>query len=287
MNAMGLKPDKSISKKNKIWCPTNNSGVQSVFVVDSWAALVLEDDDEGEDDNKGLTREAREFSRQLRRVKGRLTRKQTVLLGTNQIRENPMARFGPKEYEVGGISLKMYSDVRNGLRPVVPKDDFIRDKEARGLAIEPSIIEGKNDHYAFKNLTNIKNKYGRPLLKGMIRIWVSDYKGRAYGIDPVFDTYEYLRMTGQLKGSIKRGFYINHKSLNKVKFNWIIFKKFIVSQYLKNKKLEQEVFKEIKCKKFKLREWCIDQINSGKYMKFFQDNISDIKVSNKKDLEED
>ena len=287
MHAMGLKPDKKLSDRKRYWCPTDTEGLQAVFAVDSWVALVLEAEDEMEKDTHGIAAEAREFPKQLRRVCGRLMQKQVALLGANQIRIAPMSRFGNPEYEPGGSALKFWSDIRNGLRPVVPKDGFSRDKEARSLATEKSVMGKGQDHYAFKNLTNIKNKYGRPLLKGTIRIWVSDIYGQAHGIDPVYDTYQYLKMTGQLSGSPKRGMVITHPLLKKQKLKWLEFKEMILIQHFADSKEDKRWRKKFKItKKFNIRSWCEDQLLEGKATELFQIEQSTGTKEATEDLEE-
>ena len=264
LRSMDLTVDKKLSDRKKYWCPTDDAGTQAILAVDSWVSLVLESQEEEENDKSGIAAEAREFPKRLRQLKGRILRKQAVLLGTNQIREAPMVRYGNPNYEPGGNALKFWSDIRNGMRPIVPKDGFIRDKEAGALSVEDSIFHGK-DHYAFKSITNVKNKYGRPLLKGKIRIWVSDPKGKAHGIDPVYDIYQYLSMTGQLAGSIGRGFTVDHPHLSGIKMKWKDFKELVLYEHFnEDKKLKSWRKSRKISKKFNLRNWCEAQIHSGK-----------------------
>ena len=291
MKSMELKPEKKISDRKRIWCPTDDEGIQIILAVDSWVALVLESEEEEENDKQGIAAEARAFSKRLRQIKGRLTRKQAVLLGCNQLRTNPMAgRYGNPDYEPGGQSLKFYSDIRNGLRPIVPpKGLFVRDKTAYALAVEPAVYGEKgSDRYAFKSITNLKNKYGRPLLKGQMRIWVSDRNGIAQGIDPVYDVYQYLSMTGQIDGSIKRGFTINVKALKGVKMKWHDFKELVLFQHFDDKKNEKAWFKEHKAKKrINLRQYCEEQLATGEAIDLFNAaQASSSKHIEESDLEE-
>ena len=271
MKLMELKPDKKLSDRKRYWCPTDDVGLQAIIAVDSWVALVMEDQEEDEENKQGIAAESREFPKQLRRVCGRLLRKQVAMIGCNQIRVNPMAGpYGNPEYEPGGSALKFWSDIRNGLRPVVPKDGFIRDKDARALGVEPSVFGKGKDHYAFKNLTNIKNKYGRPLLRGQFRIWVSDEYGQAHGIDPVYDIFQFLKMTGQVAGSPKKGLTLDFPEL-KGKFKWLEFKELVLSQHFGDRKSEKALLKKHKAKKrLDLRKLCEKQLKTGKATELFQ-----------------
>src|SRR5690606_31391592 len=72
--------------------------------------------------------------------------------------------------------------------------------ESPNLCVEPSVwIPGGFDHYAFKAMHNIKNKFGTPFRKTGGRVWVSDANGKAYGFDPVYDTFRFFEMLGGIE----------------------------------------------------------------------------------------
>lgn len=99
--------DASMSKKygRGLWVPADNGELQALFIVDSYPAMNPASNDEDETDNS-IALQARMFSKQLPRVKGRLMQKMVAVIGTNQLRDAPMVMYGPKEVEPGGQSLK-------------------------------------------------------------------------------------------------------------------------------------------------------------------------------------
>lgn len=203
MNEMGLASDKSLSDARFNWCPVEDDRPQAFFMVDALNALVVEAVDEEEETGNAMALEARVLGRWLRFVRGKMRRKGAVFVAVNQLRDAPGVKFGSPEYETSGNAPKQFSDIRVRFASRVPPDGFQRDKEAGGLCIEPSIIvPGGHDRYAFKGLSNIKNKLGTPFRKSGMRVWVSDARGKAYGIDPVYDVY---RFCSQLNGIEKIG----------------------------------------------------------------------------------
>jgi len=64
---------------------------------------------------------------------------------------------------------------------------------------EETCWDGKGkDRYSFSKLTNEKCKDFMPNTSGWIRWWFEDNGRPGPGIDPVFDTFQYLKKTGQL-----------------------------------------------------------------------------------------
>lgn len=88
-----------------LWVPAPDGELQALFIVDSYPAMNPASNDEEETDNS-LALQARMFSKQLPRVKGRLMQKMVAVIGTNQLRDAPMVMYGPKENEPGGQALK-------------------------------------------------------------------------------------------------------------------------------------------------------------------------------------
>lgn len=87
-----------------LWVEAQDDKLQALIIVDSYPAMNPTSNDEEDTDNS-IALQARMFSKQLPRVKGRLAQKMVAVLGTNQLRANPMDRYHP-EVEPGGQALK-------------------------------------------------------------------------------------------------------------------------------------------------------------------------------------
>ena len=208
LEKQGLKPDKKLSASGKSWVvPTTYSGLEAVIVVDSWASMIPRDLDETEGDLKGgMAANARAFSREIPRFQGKLKGRGVALWSVNQLRQTPGVMYGDPLRESGGTALQYASSARARMFSRAVPQGTDRDPDAAGLAIEPSVTGGKKakDRYAYKQIVNTKNKYGRPLLKASLRIWVSDEDGKPRGFCPVHDTLVYLQSTGQISGPLKK-----------------------------------------------------------------------------------
>jgi RecA/RadA recombinase len=250
MNGFGLKPDKKLTDENAFICPTEYGGLEAVITADSWPAFVPEVIDE-EDASKAMAIMARAFSTHLPRVVGKLRARGVVIVGVNQVRTNPQVRYGSPLYEPGGDALRFYSNMRHRFMAVVPPDGWQRDKDS-AQGIEPSVLkDGDTDLYAYKKITNTKNKNGTPFLKGMIRIWTRDHERRGRGIDPVFDVWEYMRLTGQITGTRnnKKGFTVHAEILESVQLTWAQFKLLVLADALNSKELAKRACSEIGIKR--------------------------------------
>jgi RecA/RadA recombinase/intein/homing endonuclease len=167
------------------------------------------------------------------------------------------------------------SDVRFQMAHRVVPDHlgFPRKKDNSSVCEEPSVqIDGGTDEYAFKHIKNTKNKFGTPFLDGWTRVWIKDARGQGRGFDPVFDTFYYLKTTGQLSGSFKRGLKIEHPAFLKIKgmIAWYAFKALILAEVDKDKELEKWALAEIGLKQtVKLREFCFKQVASGEGTKLY------------------
>lgn len=99
------------------------------------------------------------------------------------------------------------------------------------LEAEPSVIGGE-DTYRYVHMRAIKNKLSTPYLEGWARLWLKDSEMQPHGFDPVFDTYEFLRMTGLISGT-KNRLKVNlpqmmdggHKPMS-----WMMFKTLVLGQ---------------------------------------------------------
>lgn len=209
----------------KLCVPATDGRMQSLIIVDSYSAMTPESMDE-DDPASGLAAKARAFSANIDRVRGKLRRKRCTVIGVNQLRKAPMVRFGSPEYEPNGEALKFASAVRVKMTPRVIPPWF--DSGAKGMFMEEPAVGGGTDTYRFVHARTHKNKLSSANQETWLRIWTEDVKKQGRGFDSVFDTYQYLRMTGQCSGTRKKititvpGF---ERSKN---FDWMSFKTLIL-----------------------------------------------------------
>ena len=266
--------DTSMSKKygNGLWVKTDNGELQALIIIDSYPAMNPEANDE-DDGNKSLASQARMFSANLPRVKGRLSSKMVAVVGTNQLRDVPMAMFGPKEQEPGGQALRYYSDCRCQFTPRVsgmPFSPGVIDKDTR-YEVEDSVeCEGGTDNYRYIHLKTVKNKLSLPNRTGWLRIWAKDGFGSARGYDPVFDTVYYLQLTNQIAiRASKYKLMLDGTDIEPVT-SWKELKQWVLG----NKKVQSEISKKLGYKKpFSLRAFCFHQMRTGKGEKLYIGDI--------------
>jgi RecA/RadA recombinase len=256
----------------------NGGQLEGLVIVDSYPNMNPSEKDEDEGDNS-LALQARMFSKNLPRIKGSLASKKFAIVGVNQLRDIPMAMYGPKENEPGGQALKFYSDVRFRLTsrvltaaPLWAKPG----KTDKAHEYEPSWDGRGRDKYKYVHVRFAKNKLGGWLDDGWLRIWARDADGIAHGIDPVYDTMLYLRLTGQLTGSKRTKMQLNLRGIlrdpegsgggdpalfKKPKdVDWELLKAWILG----DKEAKIKICKKLKLEKpFALRKVCFKQIQSG------------------------
>ena len=256
--------DPSMAKRygNGIWIPAPNAELQAIFIVDSYPAMNPSANDEDETNNS-IALQARMFSKQLPRVKGYLAKKMVAVIGTNQLRANPLDRYHP-EVEPCGESLKYASDVRCKFtprasgQPLWPKN-FDKDT---GWEIEKSVeAENGRDGYRYIHVKTIKNKLSTPNRIGWLRIWASDASGEGRGYDPVFDTAYYLYLTGQLVGRGRRSMkLLLNKAAVQPSITWEQIKLWVLGTTAQKK----EICKSLGfTKSFALRKLCFHQLRTG------------------------
>jgi hypothetical protein len=250
---------KYLQKHGKLRVPAENGSLQAIVVLDSYPAMLPERMDV-DDPSNAMAVQARMFSEQLKRVKGRMKGKRIAVLGVNQLRLNPGARFGNPEYEPGGEALKLFSDVR--MRLASRAISAVQGAVGKGVEKEPSVNMEGEDTYRYIHGRAIKNKLSVPDLESFFRLWITDANGEAQGFDPVFDTWNYLKATGQLIGkrsAMKIALQNGNKSRKSL--NWLEFKTLILG----DKKQMMAVFKSCKMEKpVLLRRFCEKQMASGK-----------------------
>jgi recombination protein RecA len=94
------------------------SGGVDIVVVDSVAALVPRAEIEGEMGDSFVGIQARLMSQALRKLTGAVSRSNTSLIFTNQLREKIGVMFGNPETTPGGRALKFYASVRLDIRRI-------------------------------------------------------------------------------------------------------------------------------------------------------------------------
>lgn len=148
------------------------------FCIDSVAAMLPEDlaeNDEGND----MSVVAKLQSWGWRLIRSKITRKGASLMFINQLRQKPGVSYGNPEYEPGGESVKFYPDVKVRVS-AVGKVENNKGLQTRNLTLRTT-----------------KNKQFIPyqIAKELTRIVHGE------GIDRTFDTFGYLKLTGQISGS--------------------------------------------------------------------------------------
>ncbi len=268
---------KYLKKTGNLWIEAPNDQPQALIVVDSYPAMLPAnmDDDTGK---AGIGAQARMFSDQLKRIKGRMRSKAVTILGINQLRTKPMVMFGSPEYEPGGEALKFYSDMRLKMVSRACPPGEPRKKNSSNFAEEDSVeFKGTKDTYRYIHIRAIKNKLSAGSdMDGWMRIWVRDGAGQAKGYDPLFDTYEFMKSIGILTGSRNR-IKLDFDSL-KIKglsgqhsVSWMDFKKLIVG----DKSQVEKVLSGFKYtgRRFKLRDKLFGLVRSGEAQKMYFDAV--------------
>ncbi len=116
------------------------SGSVDVIVVDSVAALVPKAELEGEMGDSFVGLQARLMSQALRKLTGCVSRCNSIVVFTNQIREKIGVMFGSPETPPGGRALKFYASVRIDLRRIGQIKD--RD-EVVGNRVKATVVKNK------------------------------------------------------------------------------------------------------------------------------------------------
>jgi protein RecA len=92
------------------------SAAVDVIVIDSVAALVPRAEIEGEMGDNHVGLHARLMSQALRKLTGSISKSNTCVIFTNQIREKIGVMFGSPETTTGGRALKFYATIRMDIR---------------------------------------------------------------------------------------------------------------------------------------------------------------------------
>src|SRR5437867_1995625 len=116
------------------------SGGIDIVVVDSVAALVPRAEIEGEMGDSFVGIQARLMSQALRKLTGAVSRSNTSLVFTNQLREKIGVMFGNPETTPGGRALKFYSSVRLDIRRI---ETLKEGAEAYGNRVRVKVVKNK------------------------------------------------------------------------------------------------------------------------------------------------
>ena len=262
------KVDKKASERNggKLAVPIGDDAcMQALIIVDSYPAMLPSS--AAEKDDQSLANAARAHSANVPKVKGLLKDKHAAFIGVNQLRNSiNLTGYGPKSYEPCGEALKYFSDVRIRLRA-----ESVPHSRTDRFEKESSVLMDGEDTYRYIHLLGAKNKLGTPNLEAHQRIWVADPDGEGRGFCPVWDTYSYLKDTGQLSGT-RRKMTISLPGLELPPLRWLDFKALVTL----DAKSGQAWCKEHKLsipRNPRLREKCFAQVKSRKAMDLYFNNL--------------
>jgi recombination protein RecA len=116
------------------------SGGVDCVVVDSVAALVPRAEIEGEMGDSFVGIQARLMSQALRKLTGAVSRSNTSLVFTNQLREKIGVMFGNPETTPGGRALKFYASVRLDIRRI---ETIKSGTESVGNRVRVKVVKNK------------------------------------------------------------------------------------------------------------------------------------------------
>lgn len=116
------------------------SGGVDCVVVDSVAALVPRAEIEGEMGDTFVGIQARLMSQALRKLTGAVSRSNTALIFTNQLREKIGVMFGSPETTPGGRALKFYASVRLDIRRI---ETIKAGTDAIGIRARVKVVKNK------------------------------------------------------------------------------------------------------------------------------------------------
>lgn len=116
------------------------SGAVDILVIDSVAALVPRAEIEGEMGDAHVGLQARLMSQALRKLTGTISKTNTLVMFTNQLRMKIGVMFGNPETTTGGNALKFYSSVRMDIRRI---GAITRGEEVVGNQVRVKVVKNK------------------------------------------------------------------------------------------------------------------------------------------------
>ena len=184
-----------------VWVPAEDGTAQAVIYIDSIAAMkpeaMIGEKKKGEwkDGTGAQALLARTLSNHLAGITSAMVEKRFTLVVTNQFREKPGVTYGDPGYAPGGNMLAHSHDNRVKLTKRAPPAGW----SGKSGIQEETCWNGKGvDRYTFSQIKSEKAKDFMPYKIAWVRWWFDSNGAPGPGIDPVFDTFQYLKMTGQV-----------------------------------------------------------------------------------------
>jgi recombination protein RecA len=116
------------------------SGAIDVIVIDSVAALVPQQEIDGEMGQSSVGVQARLMSKALRKLSGIVSKTNTTMIFINQLREKVGVMYGNPETTTGGRALKFYASVRLDIR----RTDVLKNgTESIGNHVKVKVVKNK------------------------------------------------------------------------------------------------------------------------------------------------
>ncbi len=116
------------------------SGAIDVVVVDSVAALVPQQEIDGEMGSSHIGLQAKLMSQALRKLSGSIAKTNCVVIFINQLREKVGVMYGNPETTPGGRALKFYSSVRIDVRKI---ENLKQGDEVYGNRVKCKVVKNK------------------------------------------------------------------------------------------------------------------------------------------------
>ena len=116
------------------------SGAIDIVVVDSVAALVPQQEIDGEMGASHVGAQARLMSQALRKLSGSISKTRCVVIFINQLREKVGVMYGNPETTPGGRALKFYSSVRLDVRK---SENLKSGTEVYGSKVKVKVVKNK------------------------------------------------------------------------------------------------------------------------------------------------
>ncbi|HOG50368.1 MAG TPA: recombinase RecA [Lentisphaeria bacterium] len=117
------------------------SNALDVLIIDSVAALVPRAEIEGQMGDTHVGLQARLMSQALRKLTAIISKSNTCVVFTNQIREKIGVMFGSPETTTGGRALKFYSSIRLDIRRIATIK--APDGQAQGSRVKVKVVKNK------------------------------------------------------------------------------------------------------------------------------------------------
>ena len=116
------------------------SGAVDVVVVDSVAALVPQQEIDGDMGASHVGRQARLMSQALRKLAGAIAKTNCIVIFINQLREKVGVMYGNPEVTTGGKALKFYASVRLDVRKT---ENLKNGEEVYGSHVKVKVVKNK------------------------------------------------------------------------------------------------------------------------------------------------